>query len=839
MFRPGFERKDTYDFDSQSEDLAPTTGKDETLAADMSTQQITAFADENAGWNESMPGFIDSTRSHVSSQDTNLGNFMERPVRIYSADWQVGLEIFETINPWDLYFSSPTIAQKLDKYELLKANLNIKIIITGTQFHYGRAMVSYSPLHDLDQTLPFSNDSAYLIRESQKPHIFLNPTENEGGEMVLPFFWYKDYLSITGGDISRMGQLNIGSFQELLHANGGDDPVTISIYAWASDVELTMPTANVPLFLSQSMEYGQGIVSKPASTLAKIAGSLASVPQIAPFALATQLGASTVSKIAQLFGYCRTPILSTIQLYKPLPQGNLANTDAPEAVSRLTVDSKQELTIDPRVVGLSSDDELSIIDIAKRESFVNSFQWSTAPLVGDVDALLWNTYVTPTLYDTRSGATENQLHLTPMAHLSQMFNNWQGSITFRFVIVASKFHKGRLLFRFDPNVTSPVVDFAANYSRVVDIAEERDFEITLGWAQALAFLNVAQITGSNVPFSTDKLPLDTSNRYNGVLEVNVLNRLTSPSTDTDVQVLVFARMNDDCVFAKPDGKKINNLSYFPKVTPVTPPLKLESQSQMFDGKPVADTALQPIADNKTDNKSSLVYYGESITSLRSLFKRYVYSRYWVYPVEQTTPQLINVRNKDLPLQPGWDVNGVDSSIVNPADKFTLVNSSPLSHMLPCFAAWRGSMRRKYYVIGPGSASGFSAVTRDTYQQVTPVMTGLPVSNTDSEEATKTLTEFFNGWSFNGTATTLHEQNRCIEVDIPFYSEQRFRSPRLLSAKDLDCDTHFFYDLIGATRGATPVINGAVAEHVATGEDFNLHFFTGVPVQYFYSVNDDS
>lgn len=835
LFRPGFKRKDTVIFDSQSEEMSPTVGKSETVAPDVSTHQITAFADEQAGWKEDMSGFIDSTRSHVKSGDTSLGKYLERPARIATFQWDIGTNIFQTFNPWDLYFNQTAISLKLARYELMKANLNIKVVITGTPFHYGRALMSYSPLHNLDQTLRFGDSAEYLIRESQKPHIFLDPTENVGGEMTLPFFWYKDYLSITRGDIAEVGELNLRSFQFLKHANGGDDPVTVTVYAWATDVELTMPTAQEP-FVSQSMEYGQGIISKPATTAAKIAGALTGIPQIAPFALATQMGAGAIAKIAQLFGYCRTPILSSIQLYKPLPQGNLANTDAPEAVSKLTLDSKQELSVDPRIAGLSGDDELSACSFAQRESYVTRFVWDSAPTTGDVDALLWNTYVTPTMYAKRTGATIDQLHLTPMAHFSQMFDHWQGSITFRFVVVASKFHKGRLLFRFDPNSTN-AVDFTNNYSRVVDIAEERDFEITLGWSQALAFLNVASITGNNIPYGTTKLTADTDDLYNGILEVNVLNKLTSPNVDSPIEILVFARMNDDCVFAKPDGKKMKELNYFPEANPTPPEADFTSQSEVM--KPEADHGVTPIAQNTTDSKSALVYFGEVVPSLRCLFKRYTLSRYWVYPVSSNTGQVVTFSNKDLPLYSGWDENGTDVSVIDGTTRFSMTNTCPISFVLPCFTGWRGSLRRKYYIVGSGSETGFSSVTRKSYESLTPAVSSVDFSLTDAAAATKTLTEFYNPVSYSGSAATLHAQNRCIEVDIPFYSNRRFHAARILDSSKLDCGSHEFYDIVGPYRGSNPAVHGAVAEHVATGEDFSMMFFTGVPVQYFYSVSPSS
>ena len=70
------------------------------------------------------------------------------------------------------------------------------------------------------------------------------------------------------------------------HANGGTDPITISVFAWAEDVHMSVLTQTDPSTLvPQSMEY-EGIVSKPASIVAKVAGVLKEVPFISPFATA-------------------------------------------------------------------------------------------------------------------------------------------------------------------------------------------------------------------------------------------------------------------------------------------------------------------------------------------------------------------------------------------------------------------------------------------------------------------------------------------------------------------------------------------------------------------------
>merc|ERR1712087_1021584 len=194
------------------------------------------------------------------------------------------------------------------------------------------ALVSYNPFTAGDQVTVQRNFIPQdLIQASQKPHFFLNPTKNTGGELSLPFFWPNNYLRIPEGDWQDMGDIVISSFGNLLHANGGNDPVTITTYIWAEDVVLTVPTSSSPptVLTSQSGrrtrsmsgkdrgnkigahdEYGQGIISKPASAVAKASGALSSLPMIGPYMRATEIGANATSRMAQMFGYSRPNIVS-------------------------------------------------------------------------------------------------------------------------------------------------------------------------------------------------------------------------------------------------------------------------------------------------------------------------------------------------------------------------------------------------------------------------------------------------------------------------------------------------------------------------------------------------
>jgi len=847
-----------------------------------STEQITAFADEDAGWLTNVHSEYDETRDTVAAGDTGLGNFLERPIRALQTSWVVGQPLFTSFNPWSTFQLNDAVNDKLGNYELLRYKLHMKVVISGTPFHYGRAIVSYNPLSGLDEVTVTRNFlDVDVIGASQRPHFWLNPTTNEGGEMCMPFFWYDNYLSLSKADAASMGEVSIKSLGNLLHANGGDDPVTVTVYLWASDVVLTMPTSITdPTTMQQNLvlvsqagkqgngnnskrtkgkgntnqlnsgdEYGQGIISKPAAVIAKAAGVLEQIPMIAPYARATSMVADRIGKVAAIFGFSRPAVLTDIEPFKPNPTGNLANVDAADAVHKLTLDSKQELTIDSRTVGLDGVDQMGITDIACRESYLTSFTWQTSDAV---DAILWNSYVTPNLF----GINNTECHPTPMSMLAQMFRDWQGSIKFRFQIVKSQYHKGKMLVRYDPRSHSANIEYNENYSRVIDISAEDDFEIVVGWGQSDPFLECGPQMKENVTnYGTTRLTTDSLQRFNGVLELNVLNSLVSPSVDSDITVNVFVSMCDDAKFAYPSADKLRNLHYFPQQTPVFQehdngqdnPGILISQSGMQGSSsdmPMGATKLQTIAEEGAPADHTFeVFYGDVPVSLRDIFKRYIKIGTTIPSPPETTDTYRFTRyvRKIFPLYSGWDPQGIHTSEVDGTTKLNVIQTTPLNFMAPCYAGWRGSIRRKFVYHEddkPVLLQPYVSNYNFGSQNIVNVDKPLATTNQNLE---KTLSKNWNQFTLAGSTTTNIGINNTIEVEFPFYQDARFRSTRLIQADDLPGNNYQHgVTAYQAGAGANVTAQSTIfEEYVATGEDFSLFFWSGAPIIYNYSVTESS
>lgn len=857
-------------------DSQPPPGIREEVVAPMSSEQITSFADQDAGWTTNKVGFYEPTMDLSRTSDSDLGNFLKRPIRESAQSWLVGQPFFYKFNPWTKFCENSFVSDKIKNYQLLRMKLHVKVVISGTKFHYGRALVAYNPYIVGDR---LTRQRAFipqdLIQASQKPHFFLNPTKNTGGQLDLPFFWPENYLDIPNKDWRDMGEITISSFSNLLHANGGDDPVTVTIYIWAEDIVLTVPTSSEPLLTSQSGmrgnrsssldtrsitsndEYGQGIISKPASALAKAAGALTRVPLIGPYMRATEIGAKATSEVAQMFGYSRPNIISEVQQIKPIPTGNLANTDASDGALKLTLDSKAELTVDSRTVGLDGSDEMGILDYVKRESYLTNFIWSPGL---NPDALLWNTRVLPMQLDIVTSTT-NEIHMTPLAHMATAFEVWQGSIKFRFQIVKSDFHKGRILVRWDPNNVDSSVEYNVNYSRVIDIAETDDFEIVVGWGQREPWLPCDKPDASSNNFSsTQRLP--SSPLSNGILELTVLNDLVCPSIDAPISVNVFVSACDDFKLAAPRGEVLSQFHLFdvplPEQRTSDSRLKdsprgvdeiLESQSSTpnvetgdttISDKPTSPSEMDNIIGKSQQNDATyLVYYGDPPCSIRELCKRYTYTRFWWPPAANNNSISINtLLNKNMPYHTGYDVDGIDDSTLD--GNVTVGSTAFSSWFAPSFAGVRGSYRKKYFFTA-GDAGQTPVVVRGGYNEGEngKITARNALLGADPRLLQKTISSRWNQLTGNGAVATNLGINNTIEVEFPYYQPKRFSSSRIVKAQELDCNSHTVTTVSSELGTQQLLYNVPYQQYDAVGEDWSLFFFTGVPIYYQYALTENS
>jgi hypothetical protein len=823
------------------------------------------FRDNVPGFMDSRGAEFDSTRNDGMVEDANLGDWFSRPISIASYDWEVDNPIFQRLNPWKEFWENPRNLEKVKNFHLLRCKLHVKILINGNAFYYGRAIAAYEPLVAFDRTSPTRDwVPSDRVRGSQRMHVYLNPTTSQGGTLELPFFWPSNNLIIPSKEWRDMGELVISSFTILQHANAGTDKININVMAWAEDVKLSIPTREFPVPEygtepeSGSDEHDKNIISRPASNVARFAGSLSNVPTIGPYAKATEIGATALASIAKMFGLS-APNNLNYELYEPRAKHSLAVTDTKQSAHKVTIDSKQELTIDPRTTGIQPDDELPIASIAGRESYIDQFNWIETDDPGDH---LWNCRVDPGLKE-RNG---EEWHFPACALAAMPFQYWRGTMRFRFQIVASEYHKGRIRIVYDPSKGGSTSEFNTHYSTVHDIAECKDFTVDVGWGQNVAF---KESIGWNSSAEFGTTPLVTSPAYgNGVISVYVLNRLSVPSTaSAPIQINVFVSMLEDFEVAAPDDK-ISHLKFRPNVDPPTQPesgvdediiFHPESgiegdQDQDAQQTPVEDpVAIDRMADTELDvPNTTKVFMGETIASFRALLKRAYRSE--IIPVtELTSASVVSYSRSAFPTYGGFIEfdegtvlpSGSMISTFGDTRTYNTAMTTLLNYLGRAFIGWRGSIRWTVD-LGQVSLSGrtingnndfwnsitytLSRTNRYTLAQLTQA-----TGSVGSDDVIQLLNEVERGNDCLGEVLCNTAVNPIQTIEVPYMSNQRFS----LTADD----DNFVTEAKGpGWKFTTYMPGGAISGggnyariYCSAGEDFNFFYFNGLPPVYYEAV----
>lgn len=835
-----------YGFTPQSGTTADNTI---TQVSSSSKHENVAFSDQTDPYLYDVAGALDPTRTLQDSSDATLDHFFKRPIKIHEEEWGTGALLYFAIDPWSLYLDNPRVSNRLSNFNLLRCNLKVKIVINGNGFQYGRAIASYLPF-DVHDTLSVN---AILVPEdivqaSQTPHVYLDPTTSQGGELKLPFFWYRNYFNIPTSEWSEMGTLYVRSINALKHANGAADKVTVNVFAWAEDVALSVLTSVEPDTLSPQMgkenieANTKGFISGPATALSKAAAMLGAIPQIAPYAMATSAALQGIAGAAKALGYSRPTVTKNPEPYRPTNLSSLATTTTPDTAQKLTLDDQQELTIDPRISGVGPADPLCIRDIACRESYLTTFTWAigTTP-----ETLLFNSRISPVIW-TESGSTA--YHFPACCMAAMPFKYWTGSMKFRFQVVCSAFHKGRLKIVYDPNWLA-TNEYNVNYLHIIDIADQTDFSIEVGNGQNKTLLDHHNPGLDSVTQLYSTTAYTSKEEGNGVLGIYVVNELTTPNStvNNDVEVNVFVSMGDDFEVFVPDDH-FQKFVYKAQsgieenFSPQSGPEALIPEAQNTD-EPSAPQQSQMIALGPTKTDGSLinkVFTGESVCSFRALLKRY--NLWTTMGTIDTVPIVLSTRMAHFPFLRGNVADAVHEK--SGGTPYNYCNTVMLHWVTLCFSGWRGGIRYKftprggYDVANPPvcyvqrhsdtlGIAGFTEVpaTVPTFGNSFQVAHAAVIGSGPNPNFARPMS------GVKGQCLSQGQINSNVEFESPFYSDLRFlpgKQESWTGTTNLIGGVDFRYFADGTASSVFDI-------HVATAEDYQPYFWTGMPRMYFEPV----
>ncbi len=662
--------------------------------------EVLTFIDSSTGLIDS----VGSSRSEIAnasaSTGTDMQGFLSRPTLIDTRTWTTGTAtgvLGSTIEPWYLFLNSSVVLNKIKNYAYLRGNLCMKIVINATPFHFGLMRVAYEPNVNAagtgDRTSKIrtnpSSSNQLVVPYSQLPGTWVYPADNSGGEIRVPFLKFNQWLQLnSAGAAKTLGTLTyyITSALQVASASGSTS-ITIDTFAWMEDVVLSGSTAELSL---QGRDEYDGVISRPASAIANIASKLDSVPVIGKFARATTIGASAIADIASMFGFTNVPNISNVDGYCPMPQPHLSTSEISTPIQKLSLDPKQELSIDPSLHGLDPIDEMNISHIVSQKSALALASWATTDAVGTV---VFNANPSPmlfqiaTLLNTVPATAGYRVYHTPMSYLGMMFEHWRGDIIFQLDVICTKFHKGRLKISWDPMGSGGATAPAENtvYTAILDIGETNKATFRVPFHQMYEFVRTRGITRTNWNLGGS---LSCNGDFdNGLFTVSVLTPLMSPVAPQTVNILVSVSGADNLEFANPS-------SYLGESSSTQPPSFFALQ-----GADVADVASTEVTLGDSGTKHPHRYdlnFGERIVSLRALLHRF--SLYDINAPSSSSTTRIALLGKSysrLPPCYGYDPNGkyTASKIIAAAGTapFNISATHPITYVAGMYAGYRGSV----------------------------------------------------------------------------------------------------------------------------------------------------
>lgn len=700
--------------------------------------------------------------------DFELRDWFKRPVKIVTQNWSEGGSLATSFDPWSLYFGNAEVYAKLKGFSRLQATLHLKLTINASPYQYGLGMMSYYPLSYAEMpgiSPPNSSDDRFaggitdpnlasftggtevgnLIVNSCRPHGYFYPQFSRGCEMVLPFCFYKNWINLDTNltEVKQMGRVNLYSPRNLLTAGTASvQPITITVYAWAEDLQLSGPS-----YTLQGDEYDERPVSTACSLASQAAAKLSMVPKVGPYAMATSTVFSAMGSVARWFGYTNPPVISDIHANKINYMPSYASPEICVQNDKLALDPKNEVTVDSRTVGLDGVDHMALSHVLGRDVAFGIFDWA-ASATPTTPLFLVN--VDPMVYTSRSynGATTGlavkSIQMTPSCQVGSVFDMWTGPITYSFTSINSQFHRGRLLVSYDPD------GFASSYTanaytgprtitKIWDLAECPEFKFEVPYMAPTAYLKtggtrtLCSVGTQKVFYKNPTLPADfgyKDGNQNGTIVVSVLNALTSSSPSAGIYVVCGINCKD-VEFANPREIEIPMSNY------------------TLQGELTNEVDEQTHTDvNVVRNHHNEIYTGEIARSFRQLLHRTnLYTRYCAFGGAQEP----NTSYSDkIPVI----VVGATSVASTPPD-FESYNSSYLTPALPLMTGALYDNGNSWCILNNGMVKN-GTTTFVATDQVTGTNIGIPTM-------TAYLASSYVGWRGSHVYSA-----RATTVDTSFY-----------------------------------------------------------------------
>jgi hypothetical protein len=682
--------------------------------------------------------------------------------------------------------------------------------VNAQPFQQGRLIAVFHPgITDTNAVVNLTHLTGYPLRE-------IDIQTAQTMSIDVPFVAPVSHVNL----VKAWG--NVGSVSLYVYGQlaGGTTNVEIAYWLQFTDPDPQVPTAVLAQGLGNERKAAsKGPISEVASSVASISKIASGIPGIGAAAGVVNTVSSAVASVASIFGWSKPINENPISLMQQNPARYFNNFNGMDNSKTLALDHNNAIEQYEGLYG-SRADEMSIQYITQTPNYFKTVKWTTVAEAGTYITTLpvHPNYYAPVVVDSTSLPPTTYRNPTHLSYVCSSFSRWRGDITFRFKLVKTKFHSGRLRISFVPQLDStydslPLLDLNRAYSTIVDIRNrsEFDFEVPFvypqPWADCSDPLNTLIATPPHYGLT-------------GFVVVDVINKLVAPSdiVSPSIDLIIEVCAGKDFEVAVPKQPYYTPVPY-PLARPPPPPPKphedegdlveVKAQSLFLDSRSDAQTTdshtpLFETQRNANEGAADALCIGERVVSLRQLFQRF---------------QIVT--RPTTPTTPAQAVQIIPMAEVNPPKFYQLYPvSNYFDYFLPLFAFYRGSMRTK--IIANYDTRMINQVGVSLYEdyplhsdtvfvslQVKPI--GIPpqtIHFPSLEGVVENSIPFYNSYSLN--YTPFYQRKAVIDIYDP-QAFVRSKTP-------------------GISIDNVPVLTGSSFSIArAIGEDFTAGFLLGAPL----------
>lgn len=513
-------------------DVSPmTTNVTTTFSDDSPGQEVSSIAPTN------IPSSLLSSTQSLGSQ--SIIDFLSKPILLTSGYFSsADSNYLYSVNVPSGITSNVLYAKKLSGIAYMRADVVFELRVNATRFQQGRYMMTCVNTGGVYNSSAINSllkmKHCNLVTKTQLPHVEIDLASETSCVLKVPYISAFNYLSTTSQTINSV--VTIWPYSPL-EPGSGDSTCAYDLYVHFENIVLSASIVSQSnkrsIAFEEQKKAGTGPVSVFMGQVSRTAGILGRIPLLMPMSMTVGWAADIIGDAAKVWGWSKPTTVNPASLFARQSHTQMTLTDGTFVGHKMGASSLQGV-MPHNGVARTNIDELSIDFIKSQFAWSQTIPWSDSAAAG---TQLLTAPLCPSAYNTTYGVGRT---FTPVAFLTNFFSLYRGGLKFKFKLVKTEFHSGRLMFAFLPVtptvvLTPPVITLANTDNlvrEIVDIRTTNEVELT-------------------VPFVADRNYIGSNQCY-GHLYVFVMNPLIAPSTvASDIQIIVEVAGADDLVFEQP------------------------------------------------------------------------------------------------------------------------------------------------------------------------------------------------------------------------------------------------------------------------------------------------